>query len=127
MCLGELLFVFAVFQQDTVGRHTTGPVWTSPHLPSQHIPPLTASQRNWEDGESEKKDRFQYQPVIWLLRLDRIMPYRQTLRNLPLMKYDMCANGAPPPIQQPVITFQNKYTKRLLKKKSEAAALLFWF
>lgn len=54
------------------------------------------------------------------------MPYRQTLRNLPLMKYDMCANGAPPPIQQPVITFQNKYTKRLLKKKSEAAALLFW-
>lgn len=29
----------------------------------------------------------------------------------------MCANGAPPPIQQPVITFQNKYTKRLLKKK----------
>ena len=94
-----------------------GSVWTSPHLPSQHIPPFTASQRNRGDGESEKKDRFQYQPVIWLLRLDRIMPYRQTLRNLPLMKYDMCANGAPPPIQQPVITFQNKYTKRLLKKK----------
>lgn len=45
------------------------------------------------------------------------MPYRQALRNLPLMKYDMCANGAPPPIQQPVITFQNKYTKRLLRKK----------
>ena len=106
----------------------TGSVWTSPHLPSQHIPPFTASQRRGEDGESEKKDRFQYQPVIWLLRLDRIMPYRQTLRNLPLMKYDMCANGAPPPIQQPVITFQNKYTKRLLKKKKkEAAASLFWF
>lgn len=35
------------------------------------------------------------------------------------MKYDMSANGAPPPIQQPVITFQNKYTKRLLKKKKK--------
>lgn len=42
------------------------------------------------------------------------------------MKYDMCANGAPPPIQQPVITFQNKYTKRLLKKKEGAAAFLIW-
>lgn len=117
MCLDELLFVFRCFWHVTVGRRTTGSVWTSPHLPSQHIPPFTASQRNRGDGESEKKDRFQYQPVIWLLRLDRIMPYRQTLRNQPLMKYDMCANGAPPPIQQPVITFQNKYTKRLLKKK----------
>lgn len=124
-CLGELLFVFAVCRHVTVGRHMTGSVWTSPHLPSQHIPPFTASQRRREDGESEKKDRFQYQPVIWLLRLDRIMPYRQTLRNLPLMKYDMCANGAPPPIQQPVITFQNKYTKRLLKKKKRGSCFTF--
>lgn len=114
--MGRSLF-FALCRHVTVGRHTTGSVWTSTHLPSQHIPPFTASQRTWEDVKTEKKDRFQYQPVIWLLRLDRIMPCRQTRRNLPLMKYDMCANGAPPPIQQPVITFQNKYTKRLFKKK----------
>lgn len=104
----------------------TGSVWTSPNLPSQHIPPLTVSQRNGEDGESEKKDRFQCQPVIWLLRLDRIMPYRQTLRNLPLMKYDICANGAPPPMQQSVITSENKYTKQLLEgKKGERQLLNF--
>lgn len=123
--LGESLFVLGVCRHVTVGRHTTDSVWTSPHLPSQHIPPFTASQRNRGDGEREKKDRFQYQTVIWLLRLDRIMPCRHTLRNLLLMKYDMCANGAPPPIQQPVITFQNKYTKRFLKKKKERQ--LFYF
>lgn len=37
----------------------------------------------------------------------------------------MCANGAPPPIQQPVITFRNKYTKRLLKEKKEGQLLYF--
>lgn len=76
------------------------------------------------DGESgrkktTKKDRFQYQPVICLLRLDSATPCRHPPRNLPLMKYDICANGVPPPIQQSVITFQNKYTKRLLKNKTE--------
>lgn len=84
---------------------------------------FTKEQARWREW---KKDRFQYQPVIWLLRLDRIMPYRQTLRNLLLMKYDMCANGAPPPIQQPVITFRNKYTKRLLKKKKKERQLLYF-
>lgn len=42
----------------------------------------------------------------------------------------MCANGAPPPIQKPVIMFRNKYTKRFLKKKKkerEAAVFLFFF
>lgn len=70
-------------------------------------------------GRVKRKDRFQYQTVILLLRLDRIMPSRQTQKNLPLMKYDMCANGAPPSIQQPVITFRNKYTKQLLEKEKE--------
>lgn len=44
-CLGELLFVFTVCRHVTVGWHMTGSVWTSPHLPSQHIPPFTALQR----------------------------------------------------------------------------------
>lgn len=126
--LGVLCFVFALCRHVTMGWHMTGSVWTRPHLPSKHIPPFTALQRSKQNGGSEKKDRFQYQPVIWLLRLDRIMPYRQTQKNLLLMKYDMCANGAPPPIQKPAITFRNKYTKRSLKKKrQEAAALLFFF
>lgn len=54
-CLGELLFVFAVFWHVTVGRHTTGSVWTSPHLPSQHIPPFTASQRNGKMARVKRK------------------------------------------------------------------------
>lgn len=88
------LFLLFFFWHITVGRHMTGSVWTSLHLPSKHIPLFTALQRNREDGMSEKRDRFQYQPGIWLLRLDRIMPYRQSLRNLPLMKYDVCNQGA---------------------------------
>lgn len=114
-CSLFLLFVdmspWAAVQQALFGQvHTS-------HQNTYHLSRLYKGGRR--DGESEKKeDRFQYQPVIWLLRLDRIMPYRQTQKKkLPLMKYDMCANGAPPPIQQPIITFRNKYTKWLLKKK----------
>lgn len=45
-------------------------------------------------GRVKRKDGFQHPTVILLLRLDGMMPSRQTQKNLPLMKYDVCKWGA---------------------------------
>lgn len=84
-----------------------GSVWTSPP------PPITTHSTfhgftKGNDGEREREKKRQipkHQPVVLrsVETWEFDAPRGQNQRNLPLMKYDMCANGAPPPIQRPVI------------------------